>query len=232
MKHRIFVLAMSMFLLSFAKAQEVNPIAQYNDAEGSLVETTSIDDGEAPLEVTFLANPSNMEGHTPSYEWHFQKTDLATGEKTTLFVRYEENTVYRFVESGQFDVVLKVNFANEELEIDSTSIRVVISESKLEFPNAFSPNGDGINDIYKAKEGYKSIVEFHAYIFNRWGQKLYDWTDLAGGWDGKFNGKDVADGVYFVLVKAKGADGHKYNIRKDVNLLRGYIEGTTSTSSQ
>ena len=100
-----------------------------------------------------------------------------------------------------------------------------IGESKLSFPNAFSPNGDGINDIYKAKE-HQSLVEFHAYIFNRWGQKLYEWTDPDSGWDGTHNGKDVSDGVYFVLVKAKGADGRNYNIRKDVNLLRGYTEET------
>ena len=92
-------------------------------------------------------------------------------------------------------------------------------------PNAFSPNEDGINDIYKAKNGYQSITEFHAYIFNRWGQKLYEWTDPAGGWDGKFNGKPVEEGVYFVLVEAKGADGKKYHIRRDVNLLRGYTVG-------
>lgn len=97
--------------------------------------------------------------------------------------------------------------------------------SKLTFPNAFSPNGDGINDIYKAKE-QQNIAEFHAYIFNRWGQKLYEWTNPDGGWDGTHNGNDVNDGVYFVLVKAKGTDGRNYNIRKDVNLLRGYTENT------
>lgn len=59
------------------------------------------------------------------------------------------------------------------------------------------------------------------------GQKLYSWTDPAGGWDGTFNGKAVADGVYFVNVKAKGADGRVYHIRRDVNLLRGYTENTT-----
>jgi gliding motility-associated-like protein len=97
--------------------------------------------------------------------------------------------------------------------------------------NAFSPNGDGKNDTYKPKE-YKSLVEFHATIFNRWGQKLYEWDDpAADGWDGKFNGRDVKQGVYFVLVKAKGADGHNYNIRKDVNLLRGYTETTNSSST-
>ena len=67
-------------------------------------------------------------------------------------------------------------------------------------------------------------MELDAYSFNRGGQKIYEWHDPAGGWDGKFNGKDVKQGVYFVLVKAKGADGRKYNIKKDVNLLRGYTE--------
>ena len=74
------------------------------------------------------------------------------------------------------------------------------------------------------KSGYQSLVEFHAYIFNRWGQKLYEWTNPADGWDGTYNGKDVKEGVYYVLVKAKGADGRKYNIKRDVNLLRGYDE--------
>ena len=94
----------------------------------------------------------------------------------------------------------------------------------LEMPNAFSPNGDGVNDIYKAKSNHRSIVEFHAYIFNRWGQKLFDWTNINEGWDGTVHGKPVKDGTYFVLVKAKGADGRDYNIKKDVNILRTYIE--------
>lgn len=101
--------------------------------------------------------------------------------------------------------------------------------SSLLMPNAFSPNGDGINDIYKAKSGYQNITEFHAYIFNRWGQKLFEWTDPATGWDGTYKGSPVKDGVYFCLVKAKGADGKIYNFKKDVNLLRGYIENQTNS---
>ena len=96
-------------------------------------------------------------------------------------------------------------------------------------PNAFSPNGDDINDTYKVKE-YQSLIEFHAYIFNRWGQKLYEWDNPAAeGWDGKYHGRDVKQGVYFCLVKAKGADGRKFTIRKDVNLLRGYTEKSGAT---
>jgi hypothetical protein len=81
------------------------------------------------------------------------------------------------------------------------------------------------------KDSYQSITEFRAVILNRWGNKLYEWTDIDGGWDGTYNGKVVKDGVYFVIVKARGADGVEYNIRKDVNVLTGYTEKSSSSSS-
>ena len=137
-----------------------------------------------------------------------------------------------FTKAGSHRVVLYAIFTQgtdsvkytEEYWAEASPITVAISESKLEMPNAFSPNGDGINDIYKAKDGWQSLTEFKACIFNRWGQKLFEWTNPADGWDGKFQGKDVKQGVYFCLVKAKGADGRTFNIKTDVNLLRGYNE--------
>jgi gliding motility-associated-like protein len=113
---------------------------------------------------------------------------------------------------------LSVSAQTDSAAIDSTTNTGV--ESKLIMPNTFTPNGDGHNDIFKAKE-YRNLSEFHAYIFNRWGQKLYEWTDPAEGWDGTYHGSEVKTGVYFVLVKARGTDDVIYNIRKDVNLLRG-----------
>lgn len=106
-----------------------------------------------------------------------------------------------------------------EEESDST-----LTESILNMPNAFSPNGDGINDLYKAKSDHRNIVDFHAYIYNRWGQRLFDWTNIEDGWDGTHRGNPVKEGVYFVLVKAKGGDGKTYTIKRDVNLLRGKRE--------
>src|SRR5574344_1294148 len=118
-----------------------------------------------------------------------------------------------------------------EIETISDPLTITLSTSKLEMPNAFSPNGDGINDIYKAKNNYQSIVNFHAYIFNRWGQKLYEKNNKKHSWNGKYNSKDVKDVVYFVLVKATGADGKKYNIKRDVNLLRGYTESSGTSNN-
>ena len=94
--------------------------------------------------------------------------------RNALLVRYEENTDYTFTKAGTTLVYLY-----EILDGDTTrydAINISISESSLQMPNAFTPNGDGINDVYRAKPGYKSIVEFRAIIFNRWGQKLYEWT--------------------------------------------------------
>ena len=92
----------------------------------------------------------------------------------------------------------------------------------LEIVQEIDNGEDSRPHIYKVKEGYQSIVSFKAVIFNRWGQKLYAWDTLDGGWDGKFHGKTVKDGVYFVVVNARGADGKEYKIRKDVNVLTGY----------
>lgn len=201
----------------------VSPTATYIDDDGKETVSSTDVDGQAPLDVTFLANPSHIDDIVPIYEWHFKRLE----EETELMVRYEEDTKYTFTDSGTTLVTLILKQANQEEVLDSATIKVTVSESKLSFPNAFSPNGDEYNPTFKPKE-YQSLVEFHAYIFNRWGQKLYEWTDPAGdGWDGTYNGKPVKDGVYFLLCRAKGADGRKYNIRKDVNLLRGYEEGNT-----
>ena len=225
---KIFLLSLTVFLPFITSAQDnnpgISPSAVYISDEGK--ETKCWEDfaGQAPLEVTFSANPRNMEALSPIFEWHFQRE----GEEREMMVRYEETTQYTFTESGTIHVTLKVKLNGETDEPDSTSINITISESKLIFPNAFSPNGDERNPTFKVKE-YQSIVEFHAYIFNRWGQKLYEWSDpSAEGWDGRYNGKPVKEGTYFLLCKARGADGRKYDIRKDVNLLRGYTETTTN----
>ena len=231
---RLFTTFMAFFL-TFGAQATINPTAIYTDKDGNTVnEWKDIPATDAPLHVDFEANATNLEPGA-SLVWHFRHVG-AEGNSTVT--RYEENTSYDFTESGDTEVALLVMLNDEP--IDSTSIKVTIAESHLEMPNAFSPNDDKINDIYGAKgvndsnaDGhYKSIVDFHGYIFNRWGQKLFEWTDISTGWDGTYNGRPCKDGVYFVVVKARGADGREYNIRRDVNLIRRYNNLTNSTEGQ
>ena len=216
-KKLLFTLIIACFWPLIVLA-DFNPTAYYTIDGEEMESTDMIADAQAPLTVRFAANPTETEGDV-GYEWRFTRE----GEEKPFMTRYEETTTYEFKQSGMTKVELYVTMAGyDEAELTAT-FSISITNSMLEMPNAFSPNGDGVNDIYKAKENHKSIVEFHAYIFNRWGQKIYDWTDIHGGWDGTWNGKDVKDGTYYVLVKAKGADGINYEIKKDVNVLRKYL---------
>ena len=216
-KKLLFTLIIACFWPLIVLA-DFNPTAYYTIDGEEMESTDMIADAQAPLTVRFAANPTETEGDV-GYEWRFTRE----GEEKPFMTRYEETTTYEFKQSGMTKEELYVTMAGyDEAELTAT-FSISITNSMLEMPNAFSPNGDGVNDIYKAKENHKSIVEFHAYIFNRWGQKIYDWTDINGGWDGTWNGKDVKDGTYYVLVKAKGADGINYEIKKDVNVLRKYL---------
>ena len=90
-------------------------------------------------------------------------------------------------------------------------------------PQAFSPNGDGKNDLFIIK-GINGVddVEAEIFIYNRWGQLVYQNTDFAKveGWNGEANngivlggkGVGVPDGTYFICVKAAGFWGNKPQI--------------------
>ena len=194
--------------------------------KGDSISETTLYEGSAPVTGQFAANVANLGSYTPYYEWRFYEN----GDRENPFlVRYDPEMEYTFDESGSFNIELVISFVDglDTLEYSMDEpFTVSISTSKLEIPNAFSPNGDGQNDVFKVKEGYQSIVSFHGYIFNRWGKKIYEWTDIDGGWDGD----GAKDGVYFVIIKARGADGRNYNLRRDVNLLRGYESEDTSGS--
>jgi len=216
---------LAAFWLPLAVMAGINPQATFMEKD---VETTDWKDisGDAPLHVRFAANATDLEEGS-SIVWHLNHRTSGTS-----LTRYEESFEFDFVEAGITDVEIQLKSGDEVIE--AKSLTVTISESFLEMPNAFTPNDDGHNDFYQAKSNYKSIISFHAYIFNRWGQKLYEWTDhtdVEKGWDGKFHGEPVKDGVYFVLVKARGADGREFNIRRDVNLLRRYNETTNSAAN-
>ncbi len=71
----------------------------------------------------------------------------------------------------------------------------------IEAPNVITVNDDGTNEIFQVD--YAGLEEFNCVILNRWGNKVYEYSDPAGGWDGTVNGKRVTDGVYFYKLSAR-----------------------------
>lgn len=95
---------------------------------------------------------------------------------------------------GQYWVVIQ-NFCGK----DSISVLITVDENgcRLNFPSAFSPNGDGINDFWKPTGQVIEWVEL--VVYNRWGEVIYK-GNPANGWDGTMNGNPVQDGVYPVTI--------------------------------
>lgn len=218
------VLLCIAFPFSESKAQiKLNPIAvllQENSTEPTEPKTLEAGGemytGSATVIFRFEAN---IESPSPTlrYEW-----EIASDEDFYYVERRRSDaeTTETFDRSGKTYIRLLVTDTETEETAISDMFVIQISESELKIPNAFSPNGDGINDVFKVK--YKSLVSFNAVIFNRWGQKLYHWglSDIDKGWDGTSNGNQVPAGVYFIVVEARGADGVTYDHKGDINILR------------
>lgn len=72
-------------------------------------------------------------------------------------------------------------------------------------PNVFSPNGDGINDIFQVQAEF--IIALELSIFDRWGERIYSSSDMRSGWDGTIHGKTAEIGTYNYIAKTTGIDG-------------------------
>lgn len=85
----------------------------------------------------------------------------------------------------------------------------------LFIPNSFTPNGDGVNDIFKTYSAYP-VTNFEFKIFDRWGRLVFNTKNILQGWDGQ--NYDV--GAYFFIIAYTNAQGHQFIKRGEVNLIR------------
>ena len=85
-------------------------------------------------------------------------------------------------------------------------------------PNAFTPNGDQINDFFELKGIY--IATYNIKIFDRWGALIYESNSLEDHWDGTWRGKPCQEGVYVWVVNATGFDQTEINRRGTATLIR------------
>lgn len=101
---------------------------------------------------------------------------------------------------------------------DTAQVKIDIRE-ELFVPNAFSPNGDGKNDVFRIENiGYQGVNAF--LIFNRWGQKIFGTIDGTRGWDGTQDGVPVETGTYYYDIRLGMRDGTVKIFRGDVTLVR------------
>ena len=100
-----------------------------------------------------------------------------------------------------------------------------ISGGKVSIPNAFTPNGDGRNEVFYVMGGaeIRSVRSFS--IFNRWWQLIFQQSDVApndpaNGWDGRFRGQPAEPGAYVYMINISFNDGSTSLYKGTVTLIR------------
>ena len=147
---------------------------------------------------------------------------INTGSLTFLWSDGSTNAVRPFSLSGDYWV--EVSNECETVHHDFTVINEFTPLTDfLYIPNAFSPNGDFINDEFKV-EAAVPIVEFEILIFDRWGNNVFGTKDIHKGWNGKLKGRKSHIGVYVWWLRAKfetcNSEIEEIFLEGDVTLLR------------
>ncbi len=170
-------------------------------------EATSTDQTlSAPAEVVFT---NNSKGQYTTSEW-------AMGSVARL---YDSNPVYQFQQPGTYSISLTVTNEISGCANTDSSATISVSDAALEFPNAFTPNGDGVNDLFLP--AFRSLKSYELTIYNRWGRRIFTSSDPTSGWDGTENGKKAAAGTYFFIAKAEGYQrGVSFYRKGSITLVR------------
>jgi len=171
----------------------------------SIVASFSADPDSAfiPLDVDF----TNLSYNGTTYFWDFGNGQSSTDlDPTMLF------------DSGGIYTVMLVAYNGACSDTAYYTI-TAIGEATIVIPNIFTPNGDGINDLFRISGQF--VSDYKITIYNRWGQFLAEYPWIAGGWDGRTEaGLEAPSGVYFYIIDAKGMDGKEYQFNGHFRLQR------------
>jgi gliding motility-associated-like protein len=170
--------------------------------EGWLYTPISVD-SFAISSIPFHMQPM-VPGNKIVYNWYEWSQQISTDQ--TITVTPNETTWYYVYLDLCSGIVLK----------DSVLVFV-----RKPIPNAFTPNGDGLNDEFRIfGTPIENITKYNFQIFNRWGQKIFETTNIEDGWDGKSNAQYCPAGVYVWELFYEDSKKTKVTNRGTVMLLR------------
>ncbi len=169
---------------------------------------------------------------------------IATADPDTIYLKQssqlEVNDIYESYEwipdeslscsncpdpiaTPEMTTTYKVYVTNEDGCVDSAFVTVVVilpkcNEEDVYVPNAFSPNGDGENDVWQVLSNF--VEEIEVIVYDRWGEEIFKSNALNASWDGTYKGEHLAPDVYGYRIAVKCVDGQEYVKSGNITLLR------------
>lgn len=142
-----------------------------------------------------------------SYSWQ-PAISLDNPNTQNPVAKPEETTIY----------TVTVTSADGCIDISTVLVEVVF-RTTIHPPSAFSPNNDGVNDLFIVNI-YDNLIQFKLRVFNRWGELVFDSNDQYLGWDGKYNNADQEIGTYIFVVEGVNNKGASFRETGNVTLIR------------
>jgi len=168
---------------------------------------SQMDFGREPFQ--FVAENNSSGGD--SYFWDF-------GNGSLLTTNYFELAESIFKNQGSYNVMMVAHDTILGHQCNDTIIEIINVEG-FDVYNVFSPNNDGVNDVFRFNEWMLNGINVE--IYNRWGERVYHWNTLNSGWDGiTYNGRKAEEGVYYYRLIAKGIDGYHFEENGSITLIR------------
>ncbi len=172
--------------------------------------------GATPQPTTIL-NPTIVftDSSLNASSWNWSFGDLLNSTSTL------QNPTFTYTDPTCYQVVLAVASSNGC--VDTTSENICIGpDASIYIPNAFTPNGDGINDVFSPVGLGLDPDHFQMWIFDRWGNMIYYTQDLNKGWDGKVQGSSNPCQIdtYVWKIKALDVTGHTDNLIGKVSIVK------------
>jgi gliding motility-associated-like protein len=174
-----------------------------------VVTNTGVAAANAGTSVTITAGQSTQLNGTGgvTYSWS-PSGSLSCSNCQTPIASPTVTTVY----------TLTVTDANGCTDSDTITVYVDIACGELYFPNAFSPNGDLQNDVLYVRGNCIKLLDLQVY--NRWGEKVFQTTDPANGWDGTWRGTACEPAVFTYILNATLLDGTEISRKGNVSLVK------------
>ncbi len=156
---------------------------------------------------------ASYQGNIVSWNWYF----MNNGQYTSQL----QNPTFTYADAGEYMIALVVK--NDKGCTDTILKSILVGEDYgIYVPNTFTPNGDGLNDIFYAK-GF-GIKKYEMQVYDRWGEKVFTSTDLNEAWDGtyvtKAGTKQIQEGVYTWRIKLTNVFGKSKELTGHVTLIK------------
>lgn len=170
-----------------------------------------------------------------------EPTEICLGETTTITVSGCEDCTYTWSGPGDitpadgavvtvtpdqdgivtYTVTVEKDGCSETLSIPIMVTELICTSEYFFLPNAFTPNGDNINDILRVRSNFlEKITGFELQIYNRWGDLVFKTENPMDGWDGTYKGRDLPPDVYGFFMKVDCPTGDDVQSQGNISLLK------------